>query len=169
MNPPEHDHLPPELRGVAEHLRAPHVTPSDEAVDAAISRAQRVRPDDRRGRFLRASGPRMSGRMRAIAVTGALGLVGMMGAAVVVNSSGSGGPGLPVAKDAALAQYVPPEAGVCPAGTNPLVLTRLEAEDLLDVLVAINDTDDLAVIAFIGVQLADPNNALITVCVAVNV
>ena len=149
MNPHEHDHLPPELRGVARHLRAPHVTPSDEALDAAMSRAQRVRPDGRRGRFLRASGPRMSGRMRAIAVTAALGLVGMTGAAVVVNSSGSGGPDLPVIKDAALAQYMPPPDGGCPG--DELLLVDLDAVNGL--LVTLDPIRDATLILFLRAQI----------------
>lgn len=171
MSPHEHDHLPPELRDVAEHLRAPQVTPSDDALDAAMTRAQRVRPDRRRGLSLRASGPRMSGRTRAIALAGAFGLVGMTGAAVVVNSSGSGGSGLPVVKaDAASHQYVPPGQGGCPDIADPLVLTRVQAANLLAVLVAdINpDADELAVIVDITAQLEDPGNLAITVCVRVD-
>ena len=165
MSPHQDDHLPPELRDVAEHLRAPHVTPSDEVLDAAITRAQRVRPDRRRGLSLRASGGRMSGRMRAIAVAGAFGLVGMTGAAVVVNSSGSGGAGVPVVKDAALAQYVPPEPGnVCPDGSQTVLLNIIQAEALL-VLLQVDLIQNETIIANIQAQLLVPNVTQITVCV----
>lgn len=79
---------------VDERLRSARPAPSEDALERALTRAQRTGTGtSRASSLLWSSAPRMRGRMRAIAVAGACSLVAMTAGAAVLNSSGSGGSG----------------------------------------------------------------------------
>lgn len=75
------------------------------------ARAESARPS-RKPSLIWTSAPRLTGRMRAIAVAGSVAIVAMTGGAAVLNSSGSGGAGTgtPVTEfeNAQAAQYCGP-------------------------------------------------------------